>query len=82
LDGDANFTRLNARVNLSIERFQRRFSTYRKLFWPASLVGRCILKVRRVWRLWHCEWRCIESSDRPINTALSATHSHIDRYFG
>jgi hypothetical protein len=70
--GDANFTQLNAPLNLSIWRFQRSFYTCRKLFWPAPVAGRCILDDRRVWRRC-CGWRCVESSNRPINTALSAT---------
>jgi hypothetical protein len=37
LDGDANFTRLNARLNLSMWHFQRSFHTYRKLFGPAPV---------------------------------------------
>jgi hypothetical protein len=70
--GNANFTQLNTPLNLSIWRFQRSFYTCRKLFWLAPVAGRCILKVRRVWSLWHCGWRCVESCNRPINTALSA----------
>jgi uncharacterized membrane protein YbaN (DUF454 family) len=42
--GDANFTRLNARLNLSIWRFQRRFYTYRRQFWQAPVVRRFFLK--------------------------------------
>jgi hypothetical protein len=71
--GYANFTQLNVRLNLSIWHVPRSFYTCRKLFWPTPVAGRCILKVRRVWRLWHCGWRCVESSNRPINKALSAT---------
>jgi hypothetical protein len=73
LDGDVNFARLNAALDVSIWHFKRSFYTYKRPLWKALVVRRCILKVRRVWRLCHCGWRCIESSNRPINTALSAT---------
>jgi hypothetical protein len=52
LDGDANFTRLNARLNLSIWHLRRSFHTYRELFWPAPVARRCTLDDRHVWRLW------------------------------
>jgi hypothetical protein len=75
-DGDANFTRLNARLNLSIRHVQRSFYTYRKLFWPAPVARRCILEDRHVWRLaqfgWRCEFHSNESSVRPISKGLSA----------
>jgi G:T-mismatch repair DNA endonuclease (very short patch repair protein) len=81
LDGDANFTRLNARLNLSIRNVQRSFYTYRKLFWPAPVARRCILEDRHVWRLaqfgWRCEFHSIECSVRRINTALSAKVLYI-----
>jgi hypothetical protein len=43
LDRDAISTRLNAPLNLSIQRFPRSLYTYRKLLWPAPVARRCIL---------------------------------------
>jgi hypothetical protein len=50
--GDANFTQLNTPLDLSRRRFQRRFYTYRRRFWQAPVVRRCLLENRMVWRLW------------------------------
>jgi hypothetical protein len=76
LDGDANFTRLNAALDVSIRHFQRSYYTYRKLFWPAPVARRCILEDRHVWRLWQfgsrCEFDLNESSVIPISKGLSA----------
>jgi hypothetical protein len=52
LDGDANFTRLNAHLNLSMWHFQRRLHTCRYVLWPAPVVRRCFLENQMVWRLW------------------------------
>jgi hypothetical protein len=51
LDGDANFNRLNAALDVSIWRFQGSSYTYKVPFWPAPVVRRCILENQRVWRL-------------------------------
>jgi hypothetical protein len=76
LDRDANFTRLDAALDVSIRCFQRSFYTHRMLFWPASVVRRCFLENRHVWRLgqfgWRCEFHSIECTLEPINMALSA----------
>jgi hypothetical protein len=81
VDSDANSTGLKAALDLSIRSFQRSFYTYRKLFWPAPVARRCILDKLRVWRLWQFGWICelysIESSIKPINTALSAKLLYI-----
>jgi hypothetical protein len=81
VDSDANSTGLKAPLGLSIRCFQRTLYTYRRPLWQAPVVRRCIVENRRVWRLWQFGWRCefysIESSIRPINTALSAKLLYI-----
>jgi hypothetical protein len=76
VNGNGNLSRMKLTSDLSMWRFQRSFYTYKTLLWPAAVLRRCILEDSRVWRLWQFGWRCefysIESSIRPINTALSA----------
>jgi hypothetical protein len=77
--GDAIFTRFNAPLNLSIQRFPRSLYTYRKIFWPAPVARRCILGNRSLGGCgcdlvlqWRCKFHSIECSLRRINTVLSA----------
>jgi hypothetical protein len=81
VDSNTDFTRMKAPLYLSIRGFQRGLHTHEMPLWPAPVVRRCSLENRRVWRLWQFGWRCefysIESSLRPINTALSAKLLYI-----
>jgi hypothetical protein len=45
VDGDANFNRLKAPLQLSISHFQRVFQTYIRPFWQAPEVPRRFLKI-------------------------------------
>jgi hypothetical protein len=81
LDRDANFTRLNAALDVSIWHFQRSLYTYRMPFLPVPVARRCILEDRHVWRLWQfgsrCEFHPNESSLRPISKGFSAKLLYI-----
>jgi hypothetical protein len=52
LDGDANFTRMKAALDLSVRDSQRSFYTYIRPFWQTPVVRRCFVENRMVWRLW------------------------------
>jgi hypothetical protein len=48
LDGDANFTRMNAALDLSVRDFQRSFYTYERPFCQMPVLRRCIPENQRV----------------------------------
>jgi hypothetical protein len=48
LDGDANFTRMKAALDLSVRDSQRSFYTYRRSSWQMPVLRRCIPENRRV----------------------------------
>jgi hypothetical protein len=83
-NGDANFTRLNAPFNLSVQRFPRSLYTYRKLFWPAPVARRCILGNRSPGGFgcdlvlhWRCNFHSIECTLEPISTVFFTKPLHI-----
>jgi hypothetical protein len=77
--GDANFTQLNTPLNLSIRRSQRRFHTYRRLFWQAPVARRCFLEDRHVWRLYG-SWDGDANFIR-LNARLNLSIWHFQRSF-
>jgi hypothetical protein len=48
VDSDANLSRVKAPIDLSVRCFQQRCYTYRRLFWHAPVVRRCVLENRSV----------------------------------
>jgi hypothetical protein len=88
LDRDANFTRLNAALDVSIWHFQRSFYTCSAPFWPTPVPRRCTLVDSRVWRLWHCWRRCeFESNDSRYHKtyqygAFGEAFIHAEPYSG
>jgi hypothetical protein len=84
LDGDANFTRLNAHLNLSIWNFQRSFHTYKNHSGKPGRADDASLTIEGCggggseWALhWRSTFHSIESSVRRISTALSAKVLYI-----
>jgi hypothetical protein len=78
LDRDANFTRLNAALDVPRWHFQRSFYTYRTLFWPAPVARRCILGNRSVGGLL---MRIGDANFTQLNTPLNLSIWRFQRSF-
>jgi hypothetical protein len=78
LDRDANFTRLNAALDLSVRDFQRSFYTYRRPFWQTPVVRRCISENRRVGGLL---MRIGDANFTQLNTPLNLSIRLFQRRF-
>jgi hypothetical protein len=83
LDGDANFTRMKAALDLSVRDFQRSFHTYRRQLWQTPVLRRCLPENRRVGGLL---MRISDANFTQLNTRLNGTFSEafirIENYSG
>jgi hypothetical protein len=75
-DGDANFTRMKAALDLSVREFQRSFYTYRRPFWQTPVRRRCIPENRRVGGLL---MRIGDANFTQLNTPLNLSIRRFSR---
>jgi hypothetical protein len=78
LDGNANFTRLKAALDVSIRCFQRSFYTHRTPFWQSPVRRRCIPENRRVGGLL---MRIGDANFTQLNTPLHLSIRRFQRRF-
>jgi hypothetical protein len=78
LDGDANFTRMKAALDLSVRDSQRSFYTYRRSSWQTPVLRRCIPENRRVGGLL---MRIGDANFTQLNTPLHLSIRRFQRRF-
>jgi hypothetical protein len=76
VDGDANFTRMKAALDLSVRDSQRSFYTYRRPFWQTPVLCRCISENRRVGGLL---MRIGDANFTQLNTPLNLSIRRFQR---